>query len=153
MPEGVAVLLTEKPGKTSTFVEWEGGDCEGLVTPTCTVTMDAAEAITAVYSGTSKTITPAEALTLTKAGSGTGSVKASGLKCEVLCGSTTVLYQGPVIVPKPKAGKTVVLAGTAAPGSQPVVWSGDCDEVTVENKCVVTMEEAENVTATFDELE
>ena len=121
-------------------------------TPTCTVTMDAAEAIDAVYSGTPKTITPAEALTLTKAGSGFGTVKASGLSCEVLCGSTRSSTRARSPCRNPNRARRSSSPAPLRPA--PSRSSGRaCDEITVENKCVVTMEEAENVTATFDELE
>jgi len=151
MPEGASVVLTEKPGKETTFTGWEGGGCSGTA-PTCTVTMSAAQTVTAKFSGPVKTINPAETLTLSKAGSGYGTVKASGLKCEVLCTSTGVIYQGPITEPKPKPGKVVTLSAVSAPGSGPVSWSG-CDSVTEAGECIVAMETSKGVTATFEELE
>jgi alpha-tubulin suppressor-like RCC1 family protein len=151
MPEGAAVLLTAKPAKTepaTTFVKWEGGDCAGKTEVTCTVTMDKAETVKAVFSGPVKTIVEPKSLVLTKEGSGYGTVKASGLTCEVLCTSATSVYQGPK---SPKPGKTVTLEAASAPGTKPVQWSG-CDTVT-EGKCIVTMTGVKAVTATFDELE
>jgi hypothetical protein len=56
-----------------------------------------------------------------------------------------------VTEPKVKPAATVTLEGIPAPGSKAVAWSG-CDSET-EGKCVVSMSEAKEVTATFDELE
>jgi len=152
MPEGTSVLLTAKPGKETELVEWQGGDCDEGKSLTCTVTMDEAEEVTAVFKGPVMKIEPAETLTLLKAGSGFGTVKAAGLVCEALCTSTSVLYQGPITLPKAKPGKTVILKGAPAPGSHAVEWSG-CDSIDEEGSCVVTMESSRKVTATFDELE
>jgi len=151
MPEGASVELTAKPS-TGTFVKWEGGDCNGSTNPVCTVTMNTDETTKAVFSDPGKAFSPAETLTLNKAGSGFGTVKAAGLGCEVLCSSTSVIYQGPITEPKAKPGKVVVLKATSAPGSKAVEWSG-CDSETEAGECVVAMETAKEVTATFDELE
>jgi Divergent InlB B-repeat domain len=151
MPEGAAVELTAKPS-SGTFVKWEGGDCNGSTNPVCVVTMNADETTKAVFSEPGKAFSPQETLTLNKAGSGYGTVKAAGLGCELLCSSTSVLYQGPLTEPKPKPGKVVILKAASAPGSQTVVWSG-CDAETEAGECVVEMDENHIVTATFDELE
>jgi hypothetical protein len=90
-------------------------------------------------------------LALDKAGSGFGTVKASGLTCEVLCSSTSALYTGPVTLPKPKAGKVVILKATSAPGSGAVEWTG-CDSNPSPSECSVAMETDREVTAKFDEL-
>jgi|GEM_PF-1097326 len=154
MPEGAKVELVAKPGTETTFVKWEGGDCEGSTNPVCVVTMNADETTKAVFSKAGKAFLSGSepALTLNKAGSGFGTVKASGIKCEVLCSSQSALYQGPLTEPKVKPGKTVILKATSAPGSKAVAWSG-CDSVTEAGECVVEMDEAHAVTATFDELE
>jgi len=152
MPEGASVLLTAKPGKETEFVKWQGGDCDEGKSLTCTVTMDEAEEVTAVFKGPVRKIEPPATLTLAKAGSGFGTVKAAGLICEVLCSSTSVLYQGPITEPKAKPGKVVILKAVSAPGSKTVVWTG-CDSETEAGECVVAMEGDRKVTATFDELE
>jgi Divergent InlB B-repeat domain len=153
MPEGASVELTAKPS-TGTFVKWSnpGGDCNESTSTTCVVGMDKDETIEAVFSDPGKAIAEAKTLTLNKAGSGFGTVKAAGLGCELLCSSTSVLYTGPITEPKAKPGKTVVLKAVSAPGSQKVKWSG-CDSVTEAGECVVEMDENHSVTATFDELE
>jgi len=151
MPEGAAVELIAKPS-TGTFVKWEGGDCNGSTSTTCVVTMNADETTTAVFSDPGKAIAEAKTLTLDKEGSGFGTVKASGLTCEVLCTSTAALYTGPITEPKAKPGKVVVLKATSAPGSKAVSWTG-CDSNPTPGECVVEMDEDHTVSASFDELE
>jgi hypothetical protein len=148
VPTGETIVLKAKASTGMTLSSWSGCKAEtgvGTAEGTCTVSLSGASAVTASFSGTAKAIANAQKLTLTKAGSGHGTVKAAGLTCEVLCTSTVSLYQGPT---KPKV---VTLKATSAPGSKTVVWSG-C-ESEPEGNCVVTMESAKNVTATFDELE
>jgi hypothetical protein len=84
-----------------------------------------------------------QALTLTKAGSGSGSVTGGGIACAGFCTSTVAVYAGP-----PKA-KVVTLTARPAPGSE-LTWSG-CDADPELLKCKVTMSEAREVTATFEE--
>ncbi len=151
MPEGAAVELVAKPS-TGTFVKWEGGDCNGSTSTTCVVTMNTDETTKAVFSDPGKAIPSAQTLTLNKAGSGLGTVKASGIKCEVLCSSQSALYQGPITEPKAKPGKIVILKATSAPGSKAVEWTG-CDSNPSPSECAVEMDEAHAVTATFEELE
>jgi len=156
MPEGAAILLTAKPATTeppTTFVEWKGGDCEGLKTSTCTVTMDAAETVKPIFSGTVKAIVNPQKLTLKKEGTGVGTIKAAGLNCEALCTSATTLYYGAVTLPKVKTGAKVILKATTLPGSTSVTWSG-CKENPTPGECVVVIGEASaEVSAKFDELE
>jgi streptogramin lyase len=157
MPKGASVLLTAKPASTepaTTFKEWvnPGGDCNGSTSPTCTVGMDKAETLKAVFSGPVKTIVEPKSLTLTKEGSGYGTVKAAGLTCEVLCTSATSLYYGPVTSPKVKAGAKVTLKAISAPGSTAVSWTG-CESNPTPSECVVVMETNKSVSAKFDELE
>ncbi|MGE5280868.1 MAG: InlB B-repeat-containing protein [Chloroflexota bacterium] len=152
MPEGAAVELKEKPAKENSFVKWQGGDCEGLTTEICVVTMDEAETIAAVFSGPTKTVANPQTLTLAKGEgfrSGYGTVKGPGLRCEALCTSTSVFYKGPVAV---KPGKTIVLKQAPEFGSAFFGWSG-CDSEDEEGNCVVTMGTAREVVAEFNELE
>jgi hypothetical protein len=150
VPTGETIVLKAKASMGMTLSGWSGCKAEtgvGTAEGTCTVSLSGASAVTASFSGTAKVIANAQKLTLTKAGSGHGTVKAAGLTCEVLCTSTVSLYQGPTTKP----GKSVTLKAASAPGSKTVVWSG-C-EFEPEGNCVVTMESAKSVTATFDELE
>jgi Divergent InlB B-repeat domain len=145
MYKSTPVVLTEKPGSESTFVEWTGA-CSGS-SPTCTVPMSSNESVGAVFTGSSKTITPTAALTLEKSGTGKGTVKAAGLGCEAECTSTTVLYQGPTTKP----GKTVILKQAPAFGSAFSGWEG-CDSETEAGECVVEMDEAHTVEAEYTAL-
>jgi streptogramin lyase len=156
IPQGESVLLSAKPATGMLFVEWEGGGCG--VSPTCTVTMSSSKTVTAKFTGSPKLIANEQKLTLNKAGSGFGNVKASGLACEALCTSATSLYQGeyeskPAVF---KPAKIVVLSAVSAPGSKPVAWSGCAAEPEPEPgnvECEVSMATAHSVTATFNELE
>ena len=147
--EDSVITLTAKATTGSTFAGWSGGGCSG--TGTCTVTMSSAKTVTAEFSGASKEVVNPKVLTLTKAGSGYGTVKGTGLTCEPACTTTQVAYFGGVTEPKPKAAATVTLTAVSAPGSGPVSWSG-C-ESEPEGNCVVLMSKAQSVTATFNELE
>jgi hypothetical protein len=150
VPTGEAVILKEKPATGMTFEGWTGA-CVGAG-ETCTVSLSEAGTVTAKFGGAPKAIANAQELTLTKAGSGYGTVKAAGLTCEVLCTSTVSLFQGPTgIAPKNKPGKTVILKALSAPGSAQVEWSG-CESNPTPTECSVVMEAAVEVTATFDEL-
>jgi hypothetical protein len=145
------VTLEAKPATGSSFTGWSGGGCSG--TGTCVVAMTEAQEVTATFApvglGGKEILNPVS-LTLAKAGSGYGTVKATGLACEVLCTSTKVSYSSGG-GPKAKPATIVTLEAVSAPGSQTVVWTG-C-ESEPEGKCVVTMSAAKEVTATFNELE
>jgi len=150
VPEEEAVILKEKPGNEMTFEGWTGA-CTGAG-ETCTVSLSAAGTVTAKFGGSPKAILNPQELTLAKAGTGYGTVKAAGLTCEALCTSTISLYQGETgVEPKIKPGKTVILKAISAPGSKQVVWSG-CTEIN-PTECSVVMNSDTEVTATFDELE
>jgi len=80
---------------------------------------------------------PAETLTVTLAGTGSGNVTSTpaGINCPTSC---TKSYPN---------GTPVTLTATAASGSTFAGWSGDC---TGTGTCVVTMNAAKSVTATFN---
>jgi hypothetical protein len=153
LPSDTTIVLSAKAGTGSSLTGWEGCDSStntGLE-GTCTVAMSSAKAVTATFSAAIKPLINPQALTLTKAGSGYGTVKATGLACEAACTTTSVNYYGGVTEPKPKPAAVVTLTAISAPGSGTVAWSG-CDSET-EGKCVVSMSAAKEVTATFNELE
>ena len=91
-----SVRLTATPDSHSTFEGWSGGGCSGA--GTCTVTMSAAESISAEF----KAI-PQKTLTVTKAGEGTVSSEPAGIDCGSACSehfneaSTVTLKATPVI--------------------------------------------------------
>jgi hypothetical protein len=124
---GTVVTLTATPGVDSTFAGWSGG-CSG--TGGCTVTVNAAIAVTATFTLRQHT------LTATTAGTGGGAVTSNpaGITCPGVCSSIF------------NHGQIVML--TAMPDGQSTFtgWSGAC---TGSGACAVTMDQARNVTATF----
>ena len=84
-------------------------------------------------------------LTVAKDGTGSGTV-------ESVVPASPVINCGTECVQEYEDGETVVLKGTPAPHSKPVVWTG-CDTVNVENECEVSMTSAKKVTATFDSIQ
>lgn len=126
--EGTVVTLTATADAGSTFTGWSGGGCMG--TGGCTVTMDAAKTVTATFTLTTY------ALTVSKAGTGNGTVTSSpaGVNCGVDCNESYT------------SGTVVTLTAAASPGSTFSGWSGAC---TGTGACTVTMDAAKSVTATF----
>ena len=127
---GSSVTLTATPASGSTFTGWSGGGCSG--TGVCMVTMDAATSVTADF-------TLRRTLTVSKSGNGTGSVTSSpaGISCGATCSAT---YDG---------GTVVNLTATPAATSSFAGWSGACSGT---GACMVTMDAARSVTATFTDL-
>ena len=123
-----AVTLTATPAGGSTFSGWSGA-CTG--TATCQVTMDQARSVTATFDS------PQRQLTVTKAGTGGGSVASNpaGIDCGTSCGKAF------------DNGTAVTLTATPVAGSTFAGWSGAC---TGTSTCQVTMDQARSVTATFD---
>ena len=126
---GAMVTLTATAIAGSTFTGWTG-DCSG--TGSCVVTMDQDRAVTATFD-----VAAAPTLTVTKAGSGSGTVTSSpaGIDCGATC---TAAFTN---------GTMVTLTPTADPGSTFTGWTGDCSG---SGSCVVTMDQDRAVTATFD---
>lgn len=125
---GTSVTLTAAPGSFSVFTGWSGA-CSGT-NATCTVLVDDVKAVTATFTG------QGFALTVTKAGSGTGTVTSNpaGIDCGSTCGAN---YPD---------GTVVTLTAAPDAGSAFSGWSGAC---TGAGSCVVTMNAAKSVTATF----
>ncbi|MCP4539001.1 MAG: hypothetical protein GY832_17840, partial [Chloroflexi bacterium] len=124
-----AITLSAAADSGSTFTEWSGAGCSG--TGDCVVTMDAATQVTATF--TLNTYT----LDVSKDGDGGGTVSStpSGIDCGVTC---TQDYD---------YGTVVTLTAAADPGSTFTSWSGTgCSGA---GDCVVTMDAAKQVTATF----
>ncbi len=127
---GTLLTLTASADSSATFAGWSGA-CSGA-NPVCLVTVDAAKSVTAIF------ILNQYALTVTKAGNGSGSVQStiSGIDCGSAC---SALYPH---------GTVITLTATATvPGSTFTGWQGVCSGVTTT--CVVTMEMAKAVTALF----
>ncbi|MBX3274433.1 MAG: InlB B-repeat-containing protein [Sandaracinaceae bacterium] len=127
---GTTVTLTATPDATSTFEGWSGA-CSGT-SPTCTVRVTSPLAVSASFALRPRT------LTVTRAGSGNGTVGSSpaGISCGGECAATF------------DHGTTVTLSATAsAADSRFAGWSGACSGSATT--CTVSMTEARNVTATF----
>lgn len=128
---GTSVTLTAAPASGSTFGGWTGA-CSG--TSSCTVSMTAARNVTATFNTTATT----RALSITKAGAGTGTVTSSpsGINCGSACSAN---YAN---------ATSVTLTAAAASGSTFGGWSGDCSGT--GTTCTLSMTAARNVTATFN---
>jgi hypothetical protein len=128
---GTVVTLTASPSGGSTFVGWSGAGCSGA--GTCSVTMNAAQSVTATFNSAPASFSLAVSL----AGTGTGTVTSSpaGISCGSTCGSSF------------NAGTVVTLTASPAAGSTFVGWSGGCSGA---GACSVTMNAAQSVSATFN---
>lgn len=128
---GTTVTLTATAAAGSTFTGWTGEGCSGA-TATCVVTMTGDLTISAAF-------TAAESVPLTvhKAGLGTGAVASS--PAGIVCGATCTA-SFPV-------GSRVTLTAASASGSVFAGWGGPCTGAS--STCVVTLTQAEQVTASF----
>ncbi|HEV7609245.1 MAG TPA: PA14 domain-containing protein, partial [Steroidobacteraceae bacterium] len=127
---GASVTLTQAAASGSTFAGWSGA-CTG--TGACTVSMTAARSVTATFNSSATTF----ALTVTKAGSGAGTVSSSpaGVSCGATCTASF------------SSGTSVMLTASAASGSTFTGWGGACSGT---GSCTVSMTAARAVTATFN---
>jgi hypothetical protein len=126
--ENTLVTLSQLAEPGSEFKEWTGA-CSG--SGTCEVTMSAAKSVGAKFD-----IGP-HLLSVTKSGTGTGTVTSSpaGINCGATCSASF-------------AHNTVVtLTKAAEPGSEFKEWTGACSG---SGTCEVTMSEAKSVGAKFD---
>jgi hypothetical protein len=130
--KGSAVTLTATPDAGYKLINWTGG-CTGTAS-TCTVSMITAKTVTANF----RAIFP---LTVSKTGTGTGRVTATGINCDT---SAT-----PDCTETYLKDARITLTATATPGSRFTGWSG-AGSCTTATTCAITMNEAKNVTANFD---
>ncbi|HEY7949826.1 MAG TPA: hypothetical protein VID51_03215 [Solirubrobacterales bacterium] len=130
--EGTKVTLTATPAPGSVFDHWTGGGCTG--SGTCTTTMSTGRIAKAVFTAVGQ-----RALAVSKAGAGKGTVTSSpaGIDCGSICTAEMAV------------GTKVTLTATAAAGSRFAGFSGACTGAT---SCRVTMDEARDVTATFEKI-
>jgi len=125
---GTSVTLTATPAAGSAFVVWNGGGCSGR--GTCTVTLNADTSVTATFSSSAFT------LTVTKAGSGDGTITSS--QAGISCGSDCTEDYA--------SGGSVTLTANPNNGSSFKAWSGPCSG---SGTCTVTMSADRSVTATY----
>lgn len=128
-PHGTALTLTATAATGSTFAGWQGA-CSDAVN-TCTLTMDAAKAATALFTLNQYTVT------IQQAGNGSGMVVSNPTGIE--CGSSCTAVYG--------YGITLSLTATAAASTRFVGWSGACTGA--DPVCTVSVDAAKSVTATF----
>ncbi|MDQ3918921.1 MAG: Ig-like domain repeat protein, partial [Acidobacteriota bacterium] len=127
--DGTLVTLTAAAAVNSAFAGWTG--CDSTSGNTCNVAMGAARSVTATFNSTQRV------LSVSRAGTGTGTVTSSpaGINCGATCSS--VYTDGAVITLTATPDATAAFAG----------WSGDC---TGTGPCTVTMDANKSVTATFN---
>jgi hypothetical protein len=125
------LTLTATPAPGSAFDHWSGGKCSGT-SPTCERTVNSDRTVKAIFVATGT-----RTLTISKAGSGAGTVKskAAGIECKSSCTAELA------------ASKKVTLTATPDAGSVFAGFSGAC---TGTKTCTLTMSEARQLTATFN---
>ena len=130
-PGGSTVTLTATPAGGSTFTGWSGGGCSG--TGACIVTLMATTTVTAGFD-----LQPNNTLTVSKAGSGSGTVTSSptGISC-----GTTCSWGYPT-------GTALTLTASPTAGSTFTGWSGGGCSGT--GACTLTLTASTTVTATFN---
>ena len=129
---GTAVTLTATPASGSTFEGWTGGGCAG--TGPCTVTLTAGTTVFARFA------VPRVSLTVTREGTGSGTVTSSpaGIDCGAVCSAS---YE---------SGTVVTLTATPATGSTFEGWTGGGCGGT--GTCTVTVTGNTAVSARFSVL-
>ena len=128
---GKSVTLSAAPATGSEFKGWSGAGCSG--TGSCVVSMTAAKEVSAEFA------LQRHALSVTKSGSGTGTVTSSpaGISCGAACSASF------------DHGTLVKLSGAPGANSKAVVWEACPGTVNASNQCEVTMSQARAATARF----
>ncbi|MBK6790656.1 MAG: hypothetical protein IPG77_24365 [Betaproteobacteria bacterium] len=111
-----SVTLTAAPASGSTFGGWSGA-CTGT-TSTCVVSMSTARTVTATFVGGPPT------LTVTKAGTGSGTVVSSpsGINCGATCNSAFALNSSVTLLAASASGSTFGGWSGPAPGPPAPAW-------------------------------
>ena len=136
-PQDGSVTLHAVANGTDVFVGWSSADagftCAG--TGDCTVTMDMARNVTATFQ-------PTQPLHITRAGTPGGTVTSTpaGINCGAVC--DFVYEQGTGVLLHADGGTNAIFSG----------WSGDVVSCPGSADCMVTMDQARSVTATFSPI-
>ena len=128
---GTLLQLTATPATGWVFSSW-GGACQFSAGNICAVTLNGATSATATFA-------PAVSLSVSVTGSGTGTVGST--PPGINCGSTCIANFA--------QGSQVTLLTEPIGGSVFSSWGGACSG---SGSCVVTMNSAQSVTATFTQL-
>jgi phospholipase C len=128
-PQNSQVTLSETPATSDVFAGWSGA-CAGVAA--CSVTVTAADSVTATFG----TASPSYTFTVTLAGTGTGTVTSTpaGITCLATCSAS--FAQNTQVTLNERPGANNSFTG----------WSGAC---TGAATCSVIVTAAESVTATF----
>jgi Divergent InlB B-repeat domain len=131
-----SATLTATPNPGSVFTQWTTGPCAGTNTSPCVVPVAAATTVNAQFDIGPQTLTVALA-GAGAPGSTVTSVVAPPINCPGTCMQTY------------PAGTVVVLTANPAAGASFTGWSGAVPACPGTGTCSVTMNQAQNVTATF----
>jgi hypothetical protein len=136
--DGSTAILTATPAAHSTFTGWQvsgaPGACPG--TGTCSVTMNAGQAVSATFAPI-----PQQTLSVSMGGNGSGSVVSdpTGIECGEFCSAEF------------DSGGIATLSAHPSPGSRFAGWSGGGCSGTGD--CEVTVGAGSSVTANFARIE
>ena len=134
--ENIILILNAIPDSNSLFAGWSG-DCTSCgINPDCAISIDSDKTCTATFNPNYYT------LTVTKSGTGNGSVTSSpeGITCGADCSET---YSKTA---KPKNMKLKVNPDAY---STFLGWGGDCQEQGTKPTCTIRMDSDKHVTASF----
>ncbi len=127
---GTSITLTAVAAAGSTFIGWTGA-CSGVAA--CTVALTGDTSVAAQFD-LAPVVVPSYPLTVTKSGTGSGTVTGGSINCGAVCSQTL------------DQNTTITLTATPASGSAFSGWSGACNGT---GSCTVTMTSATAVTASF----
>ncbi len=131
-PVGTTVTLTAVPGKSALFWQWKNA-CTGSST-TCTVTLDQAKTVVAVFGEIAAS--PAKAgLHVVVSGPGSVASAPGGIACGSTCSAAFPI------------GTQVTLTAAPTAGAAFSGWSGACSGAATT--CVVSLTQARHVAAAF----
>lgn len=141
--DGATVELTAVPDPTANgvFAGW-GGDCISFAqTPVCVLTIDGPKSVIASFTDAATALP----LDVDLLGLGTGSVVSlpAGIDCSALSALCTALFA---------PNTPVALSAVPDLGSLFGGWGGACSAAGLDSICVVVMDAAKQVTATFNPL-
>ena len=141
LPSNGTVTFNAAPSATSTFQGWGGACANAGSNPTCSVVLTQATTIIAIFVNL-----PTNLLTVTASGTGTGTVtdNLGELACNRSNGLTMGLCSGAYA-----PGTLVTLTESASGSSVFVGWGGACANSYTIPSCIVTVDAAQNVSASF----